>query len=194
MVVSATEVANMNERVKIARKAIGLNQSEFADRLGVTATTISRIEKNKRGLTRHMINTICSEYRINETWLRSGAGEMIIESYDVILDALKEEFVLDNIEMKIVETYIKLPIKTRKAVKALFIEVAQAMENGEVKSMEEYIETHPFGASSSTMQVSEPRTNYEIINISMEISEDEAIAQVHARYAAAKKNESQSLK
>ena len=182
-------MANINERVKIARKTMGLNQSEFASRIGVTATTISRIEKNKRGLTKQMIYTICNEYRINEIWLRTGAGEMTTESDDAILDALKDEFSLDDIEIKIIKAYIKLPINTRRAVKGFFIEVAQAMENGEVKSMEEYIETHQYSSPKPAMQVSKPGTNFNKINISMKLSEDEAIALVRARYAEANKGE-----
>ena len=77
-------VITMNERLKIARKALGLNQTEFAARIGVTNPAISKIEKGQNKLTDQMIIIICRTYKINEAWLRTGEGEMFVDETDMI--------------------------------------------------------------------------------------------------------------
>lgn len=67
------------ERVKEIRKSIGLTLEKFGEPLGVGKTAISNIEKGNRNLTDQMAISICREFNVNETWLRTGEGEMFIE-------------------------------------------------------------------------------------------------------------------
>lgn len=69
----------MNERIKILRKNLGLTLEDFGRKLGVTKTTISRIENGVNSVTEQMFTSICREYSVNETWLRTGAGEMFMD-------------------------------------------------------------------------------------------------------------------
>lgn len=62
------------ERVKSVRKKRELTLEKFGERLGVTKTAISRIEKGDRGLTEQMFKSICREFGVNEVWLRTGEG------------------------------------------------------------------------------------------------------------------------
>lgn len=52
----------------------------FGEKLGVTKAAISRIENGDRALTDQMIKSICREFHVSEPWLRSGDGEMFVES------------------------------------------------------------------------------------------------------------------
>ena len=67
------------ERVKAVRKALGLTLDKFGDRLGVTKTAISNIEKDNRNLTEQMTKAICREYNVNYAWLTDELGEMFME-------------------------------------------------------------------------------------------------------------------
>lgn len=69
---------NYGERVYCIRKALGLTLEKFGNPLGVTKTTISRIEKNERAITDQMAKSICREYGVSEEWLRNGTGEMFV--------------------------------------------------------------------------------------------------------------------
>ena len=62
------------ERVKSVRKKRELTLEKFGERLGVTKTAISRIEKGDRGVTEQMFKSICREFGVNEVWLRTGEG------------------------------------------------------------------------------------------------------------------------
>ena len=56
-------------RINKIRKSLSLTLEKFGERLGVTKTTISRIEKGERNCTDQMIKSICREFNINEEWL-----------------------------------------------------------------------------------------------------------------------------
>lgn len=63
------------QRVKAVRKELGMTLDAFGKRVGVTKTAISNIENGARCLTDQMLLSICREFGVNETWLRTGAGE-----------------------------------------------------------------------------------------------------------------------
>lgn len=64
------------QRVFELRKALELTLEKFGEPLGVTKTTISRIEKEERAITEQMAKAICREYGVSENWLKTGEGEM----------------------------------------------------------------------------------------------------------------------
>jgi len=67
---------NILERIRFIRKTLGLNQGEFAHRIGLTQTSLSMIELEKSVLTEKNIKLICATFAVNENWLRTGSGEM----------------------------------------------------------------------------------------------------------------------
>lgn len=67
----------INERVKMVRKHFCQNQTEFGKRIGLTQSSVTFIENGKREVSEKHIKIICSEFRVNEDWLRTGEGDMI---------------------------------------------------------------------------------------------------------------------
>lgn len=70
----------MNTRIRELRKALDLSQREFADKIGLKQNAISYMEKKDATVTEQNIKTICSQFCVNEHWLRTGDGEMFMES------------------------------------------------------------------------------------------------------------------
>ena len=69
-----------NDRIKEARKSLGLTQDKFGERLGVGRSAISNIEAGSRGVTDQIRLSVCREFNVNEDWLRTGEGNMFVES------------------------------------------------------------------------------------------------------------------
>ncbi|MFR6349802.1 MAG: helix-turn-helix domain-containing protein [Enterocloster aldenensis] len=67
----------MNERLRELRKKCGLSQEEFGKKLGVTKTAVSKMELGTYQITDTMLKLICSEFNVNEKWLRSGERRRI---------------------------------------------------------------------------------------------------------------------
>ena len=70
------------ERIKDVRNSLGLTLEKFGEKLGVTKTSISRLEKGERSLTEQMTKSICREFSVDYMWLTTGEGEMFVESDD----------------------------------------------------------------------------------------------------------------
>ena len=66
----------MEARLKAVRKAVGLTQQEFADRLGIKRGAVANYEIGRNDPIDAVISLICREFVVNETWLRTGEGEM----------------------------------------------------------------------------------------------------------------------
>ena len=69
----------MKERIKQIRKAKGLTQAEFGEKIGVKGNTITNYENGLRNPTDAVILSICREFEVNKEWLETGKGEMSIQ-------------------------------------------------------------------------------------------------------------------
>ena len=74
------EVLEMNTRIRELRKALDLSQKEFADKIGLKQNAISYMERGGSAVTEQNIKVICSQFSVNENWLRTGTGHMFIEN------------------------------------------------------------------------------------------------------------------
>ncbi len=113
-------MAKEGNRIKELRSFLNLNQENFGERLGVTKTAISRIEKGERGLTDQMAKAICREYNVNYFWLTEGEGDMFVGVPETIIDELVEKYNLDDLDRQIITNYINLTDEQRDAVKIFF--------------------------------------------------------------------------
>ena len=68
---------SMRDRIKQLRKAQGLNQTEFGDKLGVSKDVVYNIESGRVNPTEMQIRLICRTFPVSEVWLRTGEGEML---------------------------------------------------------------------------------------------------------------------
>ena len=69
----------MKDRIKELRKKLGLNQTEFGMKLGLKQASIAGYECGVRTPIDAVITSICREFNVNETWLRTGDGDMFNE-------------------------------------------------------------------------------------------------------------------
>lgn len=106
------------ERIKAIRKELGLTLEKFGEKLGVTKTTISRIEKGVNNLTDQMARSICREYNVDYDYLMYGEGDMFTDLPKTIVDELCMQFDLDDFDRAVVEMYLDLPTELRQAIKA----------------------------------------------------------------------------
>lgn len=69
----------MNNRIRKLRKALNLSQQDFAEKIGLKQNAISYMEKSGSTVTEQNIKTICSQFNVNENWLRNDSGKMFLE-------------------------------------------------------------------------------------------------------------------
>ncbi len=117
------------ERIKEIRKTLDLTLEKFGDKLGVTKTTISRIEKGVNNLTDQMAKAICREYNVSYDYLIYGEGEMFTDLPKTIVDELCIQYELDDFDRAIIEMYLDLPIELRQVAKDKIREMVQKVQS-----------------------------------------------------------------
>lgn len=106
----------MNERIKQIRKQLGLTLEEFGSRIGMGKSAVSKIEKGLNGTTDQTIRSICREFEVNETWLRTGEGDMFDQSSSSILSRVSAEYNLSSREQAMISAFLELNAADRSAI------------------------------------------------------------------------------
>ena len=68
------------DRVKIIRKELNLTLEKFGERIGLKKSALSLIESGRNALSDQACTSICREFHVNESWLRTGEGEAFIQT------------------------------------------------------------------------------------------------------------------
>ena len=121
----------MDERIKKLRKILDLTQQEFADKLGIRQNTVAKYETGRGTPTRSVVSLICREFRVNEEWLRTGAGKMFQPAPRDALDELIEQYRLPREYRSLTEKYLELTPAQQEAVVLYMRKVAAALMEDE---------------------------------------------------------------
>ena len=63
-----------------------------------------------------MLNLICKTFNVNPLWLSEGNGDMFIETPQIIIDDLANEFNLNDTEKKIISNFVNLSESERNQI------------------------------------------------------------------------------
>ena len=107
----------MNNRINEVRKALGLTQEKFADRLGLTRNFVWMIEKGERVPSDRTVSDICQKFHVSYDWLMTGAGEMFEDLPETAIDDLASIYQLDDMDKKIISAYLALNEHERETIK-----------------------------------------------------------------------------
>lgn len=117
----------MKERLKKLRKALDLTQQEFADRIGISRGNIATYETREGSPGNSVINLICREFNVSETWLRTGEGEMFMErTRDDELAAFMNELLAEesaDFRRRLVTALSRLKPEQWEALEAVALEL-----------------------------------------------------------------------
>ncbi|MCL1999450.1 MAG: helix-turn-helix domain-containing protein [Turicibacter sp.] len=80
----------MNQRIKQVRKEYGLNQKEFGESLGVKREALASYETGRVVPNNTFVQLLCTQYLINEKWLRTGEGCMMADNNDFIKEVVNK--------------------------------------------------------------------------------------------------------
>lgn len=123
-----------NERIRIVRKDQDLTMEEFGKRLGVAKNTISQIESGKNAVTNQMRVSICKEFNVNETWLRTGdesGGKYLQKTVEDEITDLFTEIMnapADDDLRRLARAFARLTPQQRRDAAALAKSLAEAYQ------------------------------------------------------------------
>lgn len=70
-------MSDIKERIKEIRKYNGESQDLFSSKLNLSRTFVCLLENGDREPSDRTLSDICRVYQVNESWLRTGEGEML---------------------------------------------------------------------------------------------------------------------
>lgn len=68
------EVNSVNERIKLIRKNLKMNQTEFGAEIGATQKMVTTYETGAVIPDKSIRLLICQKFNVNEAWLETGEG------------------------------------------------------------------------------------------------------------------------
>lgn len=116
----------INERIRALRKELGMNQTEFAERIALSQSHLTSVELGKKSVTDRTIKLICIEFGISEDWLRTGKEPKYLDDDDSSLfrqAAAGIEMADDKRAMAALEVYWSLSPDDKKIVWKMFDQI-----------------------------------------------------------------------
>lgn len=86
----------MKERIRNVRKALGLTQTEFAEKLGIKQNTMANIETGRRNASKQLLFSICREFGVNLDYLLHGDEPMFAPKDVTTLDKIDQYLTGEN--------------------------------------------------------------------------------------------------
>ena len=114
VIILLKEVLILNERIQLLRKSLNLTQEQFGNKCGKSRTAIAKYETNKSSPDDAFIKLVCIKFNVNEEWLRTGQGDMFIETMDSMIENLAQKYNLNENDIDIIKNYIQLSEEDRK--------------------------------------------------------------------------------
>lgn len=107
----------LKDRIKKLRKQyLDMTQAKFAERIGVKQNTVAQYEMGRNIPTDTVINLICREFNVNESWLRTGTVRCSIRVLTLPMDVLAAEYHLDQNAYVVEEKFLNLKPEYQKGV------------------------------------------------------------------------------
>lgn len=112
-----------NERVRELRKALGLTQIEFGDRVSVSQGHLTSVETGARAVTDKFIKLLHLEFGASEHWLRTGEGEMF-DGHGDEFDAIAAQLNLNEFQRRMLRIVYEMPIEQQRAIRDFAVKLA----------------------------------------------------------------------
>lgn len=127
----------MKDRIAKIRKRADLSQEKFAEMLDLSRNFINQVERGKKNISERTINAICEKIfidgkKINEKWIRTGKGEMLISpNEDKEYEEAAKQLSNDPLVRSMMVQYWKLNDENKKLFKEFICNLADDMRKNE---------------------------------------------------------------
>ena len=119
-------------RIKTLRQTLGMSQTDFGRKIGVTRSVLSNLDLGITTLQDPLLSLVCSVFNVRREWLETGSGEMFDQPdteapfYNAVgsisnddPDSFRKRFVialaeLDDAELDAMEQFIRSLLRETK--------------------------------------------------------------------------------
>ena len=117
----------LKDRIRHFRKDIKkLTQDEFRKEINLSRSNLASIETGAVNVTDRVIADICKTFNLSEHWLRTGEGNMYVESESSLVDALASQMNMSAEQRKLMEIFLTMSDEKRDLVSKAFFDFLDA--------------------------------------------------------------------
>ena len=108
---------NIGFRINKVRSQLDLSMEKFGNKIGISKSSVNKLEKGINQPSEQTIKLICSVYNVDYVWLTQGVGEDIFISIpESKIDQIMEDYGLTEKERPLVRGYFEAPEEVRQQV------------------------------------------------------------------------------
>lgn len=125
----------MYKRLREVRKALGMTQPEFGERIGLSGSALSNFENGTRKITDRTVAQICKEFNVDYKWLTTGEGQMFVDTGDA-LDALVDAAMSDQsgLARAIFKGFAQLDVEDWRKLEAVIDKFLAGFDEDQVRA------------------------------------------------------------
>ena len=117
----------LKDRIRHFRKNIKkLTQDEFRKEINLSRSNLASIETGAVNVTDRVIADICKTFNLSEHWLRTGEGDMNVESETSLVDSLTKQMNMSAEQRKLMEIFLTMSDEKRDSVSKAFFDFLDA--------------------------------------------------------------------
>lgn len=108
---------NIGFRINKVRSQLNLSMEKFGNKIGISKSSVNKLEKGINQPSEQTIKLICSVYNVDYVWLTEGIGDdMFISIPDSKIDQLIEDYGLKPEDKWLVRGYLEAPPDIKQQV------------------------------------------------------------------------------
>lgn len=122
-------MSTINERIAEVVKASGMTKTAVAEKIQLSQSMVSLICAGKTGVSDRTISGICKEFGVNETWLRTGEGEMRLnlDREEELKSIFGDIMASDYAKARLVKAFAMLPDEAYPKLEEYIKKIAQEL-------------------------------------------------------------------
>ena len=119
---------DINKRILEVRNVLNLSMRAFGDKIGISASSINKLEKGENNPSDQTLKLICKEFNVDYFWLIEGTGDMFTALPDTLFDELADEYHLDKEYKVLLKTFLQAQDDQKECIKNFLLTLAENLQ------------------------------------------------------------------
>ena len=133
----------INERIKYFRKQVKkMTQEDFSKEILLSRSNLAGIETGIVNVTDRVISTICGKFNLSESWLRTGIGNMYVETEADFVNSLADRYNMTAEQRRLMKIFLSMDEEKRDRVAKAFFFFFYAAKKADTYDIDQEVEAY----------------------------------------------------
>lgn len=133
----------INERIKYFRKQVKkMTQEDFSKEILLSRSNLAGIETGIVNVTDRVISTICGKFNLSESWLRTGIGNMYVETEADFVNSLADRYNMTAEQRRLMKIFLSMDEEKRDRIAKAFFDFVDAAKKADTYDIDREVEAY----------------------------------------------------